>query len=512
MRKYTIYLLVINILILVLLTWMGNQRYRDFKAYHISIAQESTASSAQAISSFIAEKKRLVALFVNEHKDQISQYMQDPEDDALYERLYSAIANYFPHFFTFTVADAAGIPVREDFEGYVGDLCKVDLKKFAEHDKQLPRIHPNNAVYHFDILAPLPAELQSGTLFISFHADILGRVLHNAQALGHQLLLIEPTANLIEVTVDGARIKWERDDYRLSTDEKNRILYVSKVDNTAWDAVDLYLPGLLADFRNTLVLYSSLIFMLFLLASFIFYMIVRREERLRIAAERNKDEFLAVVSHDLRTPITAIRGSVELINSGCLGETNEQMNECLTIASNNCQRISLLINDLLDLQKIEAGKMTFNIERQNLHSLVSQCIENNKAYAEEHKASFALQNPKDDIAVNVDASRFEQALSNLLSNAVKYGAKQDKVLISIEHSGGYACVKITDHGPGIPLSDQPRVFSRFAQLDSVSNTKLKGTGLGLSIVQTLIEKQGGRVGFVSIEGQGSTFYIELPIA
>jgi signal transduction histidine kinase len=325
-------------------------------------------------------------------------------------------------------------------------------------------------------------------------------------------MLIDPAAYLIEVTADGARINWERDDYRLSDDEKNRILFTSKVSDTVWNAVDLYLPGLLIDFRNTLLIYSILIFVLFLLASIIMYIIVRREEQLRIRAERNKDEFLAIVSHDLRTPITAIRGSMELVNSGKMGETNLEMKECIGIAINNCQRMSLLINDLLDLQKIEAGKMTFNITQQNLSRLVNTCIENNKGYSDQYKASMSLQDHAEDVDVNVDPSRFEQALTNLLSNAVKYGAKHDNIIVSIERSGEYVRVNVTDHGQGIPIAEQHCIFNRFTQLNNASTVHVKGTGLGLSIVKSLIEEQGGQVGFETTEGQGSTFYISLPIA
>ena len=174
--------------------------------------------------------------------------------------------------------------------------------------------------------------------------------------------------------------------------------------------------------------------------------------------------------------------------------------------------MSLLINDLLDLQKIEAGEMTFNITRQNLNRLVSTCIENNKGYSDQFKASISLQDHAEGVDVNVDPSRFEQAFLNLLSNAVKYGAKHDNIIVSIERSGEYARVNVTDHGQGIPMAEQHHIFRRFVQLDNAATVHMKGTGLGLSIVKSLIEAQGGQVGFDTTEGQGSTFYMLLPIA
>ncbi len=512
MRKYTVYLIFVNVLVVGLLAWTGHERYQDFRSYHNSIAEEATASAARAIAAFIAEKKRQVALFARDYMELIQQFMHGPDNDELYEQVSSTIATYFPDFFTFTVADTSGEPLREDFEGYVGELCKGDLRKFAEHGKQSPRIHPHHEVYHFDIMAPLSSGPGAGTLFISFHADILGNVLRNAQSPGHQLMLIDPALNLIEVTADGARINWERDDYRLTADETNRVLYANKVSDTVWDVVDLNLSGLFADFRNKLLFYSILIAVLFMVASVIMYIIVRREERLRIRAERNKDEFLAVVSHELRSPITAIRGFLSLIESECEGKATADMNQYIGISINNCDRMSLLIDDLLDLQKIEAGKMTFDIKRKNLKQLVSACIENNKGYCDLYDASISLHTDADDILVDVDPSRFEQVLSNLLSNAIKYGAQQDNILVSIERDGECARVSVTDHGQGIPESEQHRVFSRFSQLGKRTSTHAQGTGLGLSIVKDLIERQGGHAGFETTEGQGSTFYIELPLA
>jgi len=512
MRKYIGYLLGINILVILLLLWMVKERLHEFEAYHLAIAQESTSSASRAIAGFIAEKKRLVSLFATENPGLINQHAADPYDSDIKQRLSQRIATHFPDYFTFAVSDAAGVPVAEDFEGYVGDLCKLDLEKFASSGQQFPRIHPNHEVYHFDILAPLKGLNRQSILFISFHADVLGKILESAQTQGHQLILIDPTAShLIEVTSDGARINWERNDYRLSEDEKSRILFSNKVSDTVWEAVDLSEPELFSQFKNKLILHSLLIAMLFILVSIAMLIFLTREEKLRKKAERNKENFLAVVSHDIRTPITSIRGSLDLIKNGHTGELTAETLQYINIAVRNSERLVNLIDDLLDLQKIEAGEMNFNIQAEELTPLVSACIENNTTYAKLFNASCRLQVNAKDLIVSIDASRFDQAFSNMLSNAIKYGAPEDEILISIDRHDFYARVSVTDHGAGIPESKHQHVFSRFTQFGAEKSGQVKGTGLGLSIVKNIIEKQGGRVGFTSVEGEGSTFFVDLPI-
>jgi len=512
MRQYLLYILGINVLIFLLLLWMGQERLKEFKAYHLAIAQESTSSASRAIEHFIAEKKRLVSLFAMENQNLINQYASEPENADISQQLNARIKSHFPEYFTFMVTNATGIPFVEDFEGYVGDLCKTDLRKFIIEGKQFPRIHPNQEVYHFDIIAPLNSIPSQLILFISFKADILGKVLESAQTSGHQLMLIDPAVSqLIEVTADGARVNWDRSDYRLSEDEKSRILSSQKVNATVWHAVDISLPYLFNDFKSKLFVRSVFILLLFVVVSIAMFNMLRREERLRKLAEQNKENFLAVVSHDIRTPITSIRGSLDLIKNGYTGEVSDETLEYLNIAIKNSDNLVNLINDLLDLQKIEAGSMRFTLKNEALSPLVSNAIKINTSYAELFNASCRLQILVDDLSVNVDASRFEQAFTNLLTNAFKYGAKGDEIIVSIDKVDNLARVAVTDHGQGIPESSQHQVFKKFTQFNASKTGQVKGTGLGLSIVKTIIERQDGHVGFKSSEGKGSTFYIDLPL-
>lgn len=227
--------------------------------------------------------------------------------------------------------------------------------------------------------------------------------------------------------------------------------------------------------------------------------------------DRMKNEFISTVSHELRTPLTSIRGSLGLLSGGTVGELPESANEMLKIASNNTERLLLLINDILDIQKIESGKMSFKFERVDLNAFIKQAIVEHAEYGSQHGVTFVLGKTLDDVHVYADKDRLMQVVGNLLSNAAKFSNHGDNVEISVAtHHSDRLRISFTDYGAGIPDEFQPELFERFTQSDS-SDTRAKGgTGLGLSISKVIIEKHGGLIGFVSKEGIGSTFYIELP--
>jgi signal transduction histidine kinase len=181
------------------------------------------------------------------------------------------------------------------------------------------------------------------------------------------------------------------------------------------------------------------------------------------------------------------------------------------VAQRNCDRLIVLINDILDVRKMEAGEMTFDRKPQELLPLVERSIESNRGYAEKLGASLLLTQPLPGLMVDVDPVRIEQALTNLLSNAVKYGRDGDRIEVTMQRQGGFVRVSIVDHGEGVPLAFQRRIFQKFSQADSSSTRNVAGTGLGLCIVRMILESHRGRAGFESSAGRGSTFYIELPV-
>lgn len=233
-------------------------------------------------------------------------------------------------------------------------------------------------------------------------------------------------------------------------------------------------------------------------------------ERRRIG--QMQSEFVSVVSHELRTPLTSIRGSLSLLEAEKLGHVPEDQLKLIKIASRNCQRLTTLVNDILDMEKLMAGKMTFSISPLNLNHLIDVAIESNTAYANTLSVGFHAEKPTNDIMVLGDANRTLQVFANLLSNAAKFSPKDKAVVIKLEiHNESEALVSVTDYGPGIPLEFRQRIFSAFAQADGSNTRQQGGTGLGLSICKKIIENMNGRIGYASELGHYTRFWFTLPI-
>ncbi len=228
--------------------------------------------------------------------------------------------------------------------------------------------------------------------------------------------------------------------------------------------------------------------------------------------EQMQKEFISTVSHELRTPLTSIRGSLGLILGGVTGELSDKTRALLTIANNNSERLIHLINDILDLDKISAGKMQFKNKVVNLVSVVTQAIDSNKGYGDQFGVTFNLiTNPDEIIIVRIDEKRMAQVMSNLFSNAAKYSPKNGQVKISIQTQDNRVCISVHDDGKGIPEEFKSRIFNKFAQADSSDTRQKGGTGLGLNITKAIIENMRGNISFESAAGQGTTFHIELPL-
>ena len=228
-------------------------------------------------------------------------------------------------------------------------------------------------------------------------------------------------------------------------------------------------------------------------------------------ASRVKSEFISTVSHELRTPLTAISGALGLIAGGAVGPLPPHAQEMVGIAKKNSQRLSYLINDLLDMEGLMAGKLHFDMRALELMPLLEQSLAENLAYGEQYKVRYALSQRVDGLRVWADAQRLQQVLANLLSNAAKFSPEGSPVEVAVRRRGEVVRVEVRDHGPGIPASFQGRIFQKFSQADASDTRKKGGTGLGLAISRELIERMGGSIGFESQEGQGACFFFELPV-
>ena len=232
----------------------------------------------------------------------------------------------------------------------------------------------------------------------------------------------------------------------------------------------------------------------------------------RKKVEHMKDEFISTVSHELRTPLTSIKGSLGLIVGGQFGDLPDKTMSMLTIAYENSERLTLLINDLLDINKIQSAETIFQMDSISINTLIREAILSNQGYADKYDVQYSwIRSEDDDIYIRGDANRLNQVLSNLFSNAIKYSPKGTQVIISTSHDNKEVRVSVSDSGSGIPHEFQDRIFDKFTQADSSDTRQVGGTGLGLAISKEIIERHGGRIGFDSPPGHGTTFYFVLPI-
>ncbi len=235
-----------------------------------------------------------------------------------------------------------------------------------------------------------------------------------------------------------------------------------------------------------------------------------RDVTKRKEVDRLKSEFISTVSHELRTPLTSISGALGLIAGGALGSLTPKLKSLVDLANNNAERLGRLINDLLDIEKIEAGKIEIKMQPLDLMKLVEHAIDANRSYADRYGVLFKVTEKVDGARVLADADRLEQVMANLLSNAAKFSPRGKTVDVSVARGEGGIKVSISDRGPGIPESFRSRIFQKFAQADS-SDTRLKGgTGLGLSITKSLVERMGGQIAFETVADRGTTFVIQFP--
>jgi len=227
-------------------------------------------------------------------------------------------------------------------------------------------------------------------------------------------------------------------------------------------------------------------------------------------ASKHKSQFLANMSHELRTPMNAILGYTELIQDQIYGEVPEKIRDVLERVQASGRHLLGLINDVLDLSKIEAGQLTLSLADYSLKEVVQAVFTATESRAAEKKLALKITVPPDLPPGKGDERRLTQVLLNLVGNAIKF-TEVGEVRMEVAAQDSAFLVSVSDTGPGIAPADQERIFEEFQQADSSSTRKKGGTGLGLAITKRIIELHGGRIWVESAPGQGSTFRFTLPV-
>ncbi|MFG6621503.1 sensor histidine kinase [Sulfitobacter sp. 1A05707] len=265
----------------------------------------------------------------------------------------------------------------------------------------------------------------------------------------------------------------------------------------------------------------TIIFVLYFIAdmSLKFYLSYQKQQKhMSLIEEENehtkaalevKSRFLAIVSHELRTPLTSIVGSLEILKSEKFGVLPDPLKPVLTIAARNSERLTTLVEDLLDLQKLEAGEMRLHFKTINANDLVQEAVEAIAGYASKVGIEVTSSLCEEDCNISGDRQRLIQVMNNLLSNALKFSDDGGTVLVRVEELGGKVRISVQDEGIGIPVGAQDAVFGKFSQVDASDIRKVGGTGLGLNISKQIIERHGALIDYTSKLGVGSVFFIEF---
>jgi len=225
-----------------------------------------------------------------------------------------------------------------------------------------------------------------------------------------------------------------------------------------------------------------------------------------------KSEFLANMSHELRTPLNTVIGFSQLLADGIPGETNEEQGQCLNDILSSGEHLLNLINDVLDLSKVEAGKIELKLESLNLADIIDDVAQTVKPMLEDnrHRLEFSLEEELPQ--VRADEGKLKQIFLNLMSNAIKFTAPGGMLGIEVSRDGDWCQVSVVDDGIGIKKEDQERIFEPFTQVDFLPGKKREGTGLGLALTKQFVEMCGGKIWVESEYGKGSKFTFTIPLA
>ncbi len=498
-------------LITAFLIWNGIKQYYDFVTYQKTISFNSVTNAAGEINQYLRNTNRLVGLFVNDNLDSIKEFSDTPDiESKTYQNLDKNVSRYFPNHFAFTITDNHGEAYITHFEGKIGELCVADLNSYLKDDILLTRIHPNNIAHHFDVITKWSAGNKNGLFFVSFLTENLGRLINLAQIPKHNILVVNPKFEyLIELTKNGPRINLKRENYRLSKSElKNKLTQV-EIPNTLWLVIDLVDDELFSDYLFKIILNSSLMFIFVLIIAISIVCLLKISQRVLLNEEKYKNNFILTVSHELRSPLASVVSSLDLIREGVTGKINDKSLELIEIARTNSLQLKLLVDDLLDIQSVVYDSIKYYKKSYELKEFIKQCVASIQTHDNKIQCKFDQVIIEKDIFLFIDEHRVSHAIRNLLKNAIR-NSNNDFVEVFVERVSENIRISVTDRGDGIPEKFQDTIFDRFMTFEQQINNNYMGIGVGLNLVKKIIEAHNGSVNFVTKEGQGSIFYIDIP--
>jgi signal transduction histidine kinase len=227
-----------------------------------------------------------------------------------------------------------------------------------------------------------------------------------------------------------------------------------------------------------------------------------------------KRDFISVINHELRTPLTSVVGSLSLLAAGAAGELPPKAQKLVTMAERNTSRLGRLINDILDLDKIESNSLSLRLKKHSARKLLEESVALNDTGAQARRIELRLKvevPDTDQLMLETDEDRFQQVMSNLLSNAIKFSPPDSPVQITVRRDGERLWVGVRDWGPGIPDAFRSRIFQRFSQAENPHTRTTEGSGLGLSIAKAIVEKMEGEIDYESEPMRGTKFHFHLPL-
>jgi len=306
-------------------------------------------------------------------------------------------------------------------------------------------------------------------------------------------------------------------------DQFNIVKQCRKYDLTLWQCPQfLFLVMGMVIIFSTLITYAigskyiedpllvALIVLLITAILFIIAVITRSFERLA-EANRMKSEFVSVVSHQLRSPLSNLKWVIELLMSGRISSVSEKQLEYFKILRENSERMEELVQDLLTVSRIEQGKLPLKKEEIILEDLVKSAIKDMEIFARASNVKMEFSSEKNLPRITGDPSQLKLTVDNLLDNAIRYVKENGKVELNLKKKNSNLYFEVKDNGVGIPQNDQKYIFQKFFRSGNIKRHQTQGSGLGLYITKSIIEKSGGKIGFTSQEGVGSTFWFTLPI-